>query len=304
MNNSFATPKGFGEILDSTFRLSKQYFTKLFMILLILIGPIYLLQAIILLVVGESFIKAVGGGGNWLEQVFSSFTESSYTYSSNMTAEIGIIILSLVSGIFYMVAIAAILFAINHIRNNEDFTVGSVIKQGFLRFFPMLGSSLLFGIIMTGLMFVPVFIISIIGTIGAIMHPVFGVLLFIVGFIGFGVGIGYLLTRLSFYFCVTVLEKRAPGISRSWKLTRKRVWALMGLYIAFYFIVGIITFAVQFSFAVFLGNSVLLMTIVNVIVLFTTMLFTVGYAVMYFDLKIRNDADDLKEMIEDYNSAH
>jgi hypothetical protein len=31
------------------------------------------------------------------------------------------------------------------------------------------------------------------------------------------------------------------------------------------------------------------------------MIFSVGYAVMYLDLKVRHDADDLKEMIEDYD---
>lgn len=305
MNNSFATPKGFGEILDFTFRLSKQYFSKLFMILLILIGPIYLLQAIILLVAGEDFIRAAGRSGNWFEQFFSNFDESSsYLYSSNIKAEIGMTILELVSILLYLVAAAAILFAVNHIRNNEDFSVGLVIKQGFSRFFPMLGSSLIYGIIIIGLSALPMFAIGIVGMVGAIMHPTLGILLAIVGFIGFGVVVGYLLTRLSFYFCAVVLEKRAPGFSRSWKLTRNRVWVLMGLYIAFYLIIGMITFAVEVSFTAFLGNSVLVMTIVNVIILFTTLLFSVGFAVMFFDLKIRNDADDLKEMIEDYQRVH
>ncbi|KEF37072.1 hypothetical protein M670_03663 [Schinkia azotoformans MEV2011] len=304
MNDSFTTPKGFGEILDVTFRLSKQYFTKLFLILLLLIGPIYLLQAIILLVAGESLIRGGGEGGKWFEQVLSSFDESDYVYSSSIKAESASIILDLVSIFLYFVATAAILYAVNHIRNNEDFTVGSVIKQGFSRFFPIMGSSLLYIIIIIGLSALPIFILGLLGVTGAAMDPIFGIVLAILGFIVFGVAVGYLVTRLSFYFCVAVLEKSAPGFSRSWKLTRKRVWALMGLYIAFYFIIGVITFAVEFSFAAFLGNSVLVMTIVNVVFLFTTMLLTVGYAVMYFDLKIRNDADDLKEMIEDYNRVH
>ena len=41
--------------------------------------------------------------------------------------------------------------------------------------------------------------------------------------------------------------------------------------------------------------------IVSLASIFTTLIFSVGYAVMYLDLKVRHDADDLKEMIEDYN---
>ncbi|WP_164667195.1 hypothetical protein [Virgibacillus doumboii] len=39
MNEGLNSPKGFGEILDVAFSLSKQYFSKFFLIVLIVIGP-------------------------------------------------------------------------------------------------------------------------------------------------------------------------------------------------------------------------------------------------------------------------
>jgi len=71
----------------------------------------------------------------------------------------------------------------------------------------------------------------------------------------------------------------------------------------FSLIVSSISYAVEVSFGIFLGNSVLLSIISGVVSLFTTMIFSVGYAVMYLDAKTRHDADDLKEMIEDYNAV-
>jgi len=56
------------------------------------------------------------------------------------------------------------------------------------------------------------------------------------------------------------------------------------------------------TLGIVLGNSVLLTLISNLVTLVTTMIFSVGYGVMYLDLKTRNDADDIKEMLEDYKT--
>jgi hypothetical protein len=45
----------------------------------------------------------------------------------------------------------------------------------------------------------------------------------------------------------------------------------------------------------------LLSIIVNIVTLLTSLFFYVGYGVIYLDLKTRHDADDLKEMIDDYD---
>ncbi|MBO1513145.1 hypothetical protein [Metabacillus bambusae] len=300
MNTQFNKPKGFGEILDHTFRLSKNRFSDFFMILLLLIGPIYVLEAIILMVAGTSFFREGGTGSVWYERMISRLDETAYTSSSSLGADIGFIVIALVGFILFPVAQAAILFAVNHIRKNEEYTVGSVIKKAFTRFWPILGSSILFGLIVFGLVIVPIIVVSLAGFIGATTNPVVGILLAILLFLGFAVGVAYLLTRWSFYFCSVVLQEGTPGFSRSWRLTSKRTWVLLGLYIIFSLIISSISAAVELSFGAFLGYSVLLTMIVNVVSLFTTMIFSVGYAVMYFDLKIRHDADDLKEMIEDY----
>lgn len=302
MDTKFKKPKNFGEILDHTFSLSKNRFSDFFLITLIFMGPVYLLHALIQLFSGVSFFRELGSGDVWFEQILSGFVETDATFENTLGLDIGLIVIGFIGMILFPVAEAAILFALNHIRKNEAYTVGSVIKEAFSRFWPMLGSSILYGLIVICLIIVPIIFISLAGVLGVIVEPIVGILLGILLFLVFAVGIGYLLTRWSFYFGSVVLDKESPGFTRSWRLTTKRTWILMGLYIIFYLIISSISTAVELSFVVLLGNSVLLSIIVNIVTMFTTMFFSVGYGVMYLDLKTRHDADDLKEMIEDYKS--
>ncbi|MCJ8006443.1 hypothetical protein ACFFF5_03035 [Lederbergia wuyishanensis] len=300
MEIKFNRPKGFGEILDLTFRLSKYKFSDFLLINLIFMGPIYLLQVFIQLISGVSFFRELGSGDVWYEQILSSFED---TGTASLGADLSIIAVSFLSIFLFPVASAAILIAINHMRKSEKYTVGTVIKEAFSRYGPILGSSILFVLLVIGLVFIPIIIVVLVGVVGSLANPIVGILMAILLFIGFAIGIGLLLTRWSFYFGSVVLDDEVLGFSRSRKLSKKRTWALFGLYIVFSLIVSSISYAVEVSFGIFLGNSVLLSIISGVVSLFTTMIFSVGYAVMYLDAKTRHDADDLKEMIEDYNAV-
>src|SRR4051812_15251938 len=198
-------------------------------------GPVYLLQAIIQFASGTSFFREVGTGSDWLEKRISSFTETGAIDSSSLGVDIGIIVISVIGALLFPVAEAAILCLLNHIRYNEEFTVTSVIKQAFARFWPILGSNILFGLICFGIVLLPLGIAVGVGfVVGMTIHPILGGVLGFLLFIGFAIGIGLLITRWSFYFGSVVLDKQSPGFSRSWRLSKKRTWVLMGLYIVFY----------------------------------------------------------------------
>lgn len=302
MNNNLNKPKGFGEILDQTFKISKYKFKDFFIILLLLVGPIYLLQAIIDLAAGKSFFKQEGSGGAWYEEMIRNMelTEEA-SLSSNLAADIGTFFVSLLVLFTYPVAQAAILFGVNHIKHNREFTVSTVIKQAFGRFFPLIGSSLLyviiafsiiFGFILIGVL-IPIMFFAIDVIAGVIVSIVLTVSLFLIG--------AFLLTRWSFFFGSVVLDKNSPGLTRSWRLSKGRTFKLIGLYIIFFLITTSIGVAIEMSVSVFLGNSVLLGLIVGFSTLFTTLIMAVGYAVMYLDLKVRHDADDLRDMIDEYH---
>ncbi|RFB18829.1 hypothetical protein DZB84_00815 [Bacillus sp. HNG] len=301
MNTKFSQPKGFGEILDLTFSLSKKRFRDFFTILLIFMGPVYILEAVILLASGTSFFREVGPGDDWISQIANSFDETVVAENIGLGGALGTMFIAILGLILFPVAEAALLMALNHIRKNEEYTISSVIKKAFSRFWAMLGSNIVFGLIVFGFFFVSVLIIVPIGIFGAIAFPIIGVLFAIVLGLGLFVGLGYLLTRWGFYFGSVVLDYESPGLSRSWHLSKKRGWVLFGLYIVFFLIISAISFAIETTFSIFLGNSVLLSLIVNFTTIFTTLLFAVGYGVMYLDAKVRHDAEDLDEMIEGFN---
>ncbi len=298
LNERFSKPKGFGEILDLTFSLSRNKFKDFFIILLIFMGPIYLIQALIRLASGVSFFRETGVGVGWYEQIFSSFTD---TESVNIVESLGNGLMGIISFFIFPVASAAILLAVHQIQKNGEFTIAQVIKHAFSRYGAIIGSTILFSLIVFGLVIVPFIFMIFIFIIGTVTFPTAGIIIGILLFLGLAVGIGYFLTRWSFYFGSAVLREGSPGLSRSWRLTRKRGWTLMGLYIVFFLINTVISLAVELTFSIFLGNSVLLTMTVSLVSIVTTLLFSVGYAVMYLDLKVRHDADDLKEMIESYD---
>ncbi|MGD6871374.1 hypothetical protein ACQCU1_04145 [Sutcliffiella horikoshii] len=302
MNNNLNKPKGFGEILDQTFKISKYKFKDFFIILLLLVGPIYILQAIIELATGKSFFRQEGGGGAWYEEMMRNMelTEEA-SLSSNLAADIGTLFVSLLVLFTYPVAQAAILFGVNHIKHNREFTASTIVKQAFGRFFPLIGSSLLYVIIAFSILFgfillgvlIPIIFFSIDVIAGVIVTIVLTISLFLIG--------AFLLTRWSFFFGSVVLDKNSPGLTRSWRLSKGRTFKLIGLYIIFFLITTSIGVAIEMSVSAFLGNSVLLGLIVGFSTLFTTLIMAVGYAVMYLDLKVRHDADDLRDLIDDYH---
>jgi hypothetical protein len=301
MNEQLNRPKGFGQILDVTFRLSRTRFKDFFLILLILLGPVYLIQALVQLATGTSFFREVGEGSGWLEQMAAGFEASDPAFSSNIAADIGVMLVGLISLLLYPVAQAAILYGVDYIRKNEDFTFGTLIKKGFSRFWSIIGSSILYGIIVFGLIFGTILSVVLMSLVFFAIDPVIGVILTILLSIGAALFIGYFSTRWSFYFGSVVIDRNAPGLGRSWKLSQGRTWVSMGLYLIFFLIISSITFAIELSFALLLGGSVLLGLIVSLATLFTTLIMSVGYAVMFLDLKSRHDADDLKDLIDDYH---
>ena len=307
MNAQFSKPKRFGEILDQTFRLSKNHFKDFFLIFLVLLGPVYLLQALIELGAGVSFFKSMGAGETWFDGIMNSFSGEFSAEEGpqvNLAAELGTGFIGLITMILTPIAQAAILFTLNHMRKNEEYSVKRVIKEAFSRFWPIIGSSILFGLIVFGLVFVPVFTVGIAGVFSAtVFDPGVGTIItLIVLLLVFALVVAYLLTRWSFYLGAAAIEEDAPGLGRSWRLTKKRVFTIIGLYIVFGIIIGIVSTAFELTFGLVLGNSVLYGMIINVVTLFTSMLGAVGFGVIFFDLRTRHDGDDLNEMIDDYNS--
>lgn len=294
------TSKSFGEILDLTFRLCKTRFRELFMILLVLLGPVYVLQALIQLIDGVQLFINTGSGesGPWYETFVSRFETESASVGATLLQGV----LGLAGFVLIIIAQTAVFYRIYLISKGQEASLGSVVRYGLSRFWPVLGSTLLFCLLLFAAIFVMVLVFMLAGLLGVAgegwLSAVFGIIFGLAGFIA----VFYILSRLSLFFGAVVLKEDAPGLSRSWHLTKGRIFQLMAMYVVLVLIISVISAVLQLTLTMLLGASVLLGLIVNLVALFTTMIFITGYSVIYLDCKTRYDADDLKEMLFDQES--
>ncbi|KGX90655.1 MFS transporter [Pontibacillus marinus] len=304
-------PKSFSEILDHSFRIVKQNFSSLFLLVLILLGPLYLIQSIFMLASGTSFFRQTGEG-TFLENFLQNAegTGAPGTTGAPFPANIdnlGLIIayaviMPIIAMVLYILAQSSIILATKKIQNQESWTNGEVIKQAMSRFWPLLGSSLLFVLMVFGAFLVFVLVMTLVGG-GMQGAPMAGamVTIFII-ILALFAGFAYLFTKMSVFFAAVTYEKVAPGIAKSWRLTKGRFWQTLGVYVVFYILISITGAIINMVMTLLLGSSVVASLVSYLVTIITTLIFFVGYSILYMDLKVRNEADDLKEMIDSYKT--
>lgn len=302
--NELNRPKNFGEILDTIFRLCKNYFSKFFMIFLIVIGPIYLLQVIVSYASGAALLRQSAANSQWFQNYLATINSSDATAmfaSINLSQIWGTAILGLATIILMPVALGATIIAVNHIRQQREWTPGSVIKEAFSRFGPLLGTQLLLGLLAFAFIFAGMMIPFLLGLIlGQTIHPALGIIIGILLFLGAILLAALILIRWSLALAAVAFEEVAPGLGKSWRLTQNKTWKTLGLFIVIGLITSIISSAINNVLIIPLGYSALYILITNLVALFVNMINGVAYGTIYLDYKTRDDGDDLKEMIADY----
>ncbi|WP_430786640.1 hypothetical protein VBD025_14335 [Virgibacillus flavescens] len=286
MEENYTEPKGFGEIISETFRLIIKHFKDFFFILLILIGPIFLIQVIAELVSGTDFLRESDAGISLLD-VFNPNYEQG-TELRNTGSNLLDVFSNLSQLILLSVAQVAFYHAVNHIRKNEEFTAGSVIKQAFSKFWPILGSAILFLIIGIGISIVPIIFVVLISIFASAFGQIAGVATPIVLAILIGLSVALLLIRWSFYLGIIAFEGNGTGFSESWHLTKGFTWKIFGLLLILSIITALPSLVLDFLAIYLLGGSALYGILTNLFSLFTALVFSVGYAVIFFDLKLRS----------------
>lgn len=297
MDDLFNKTKGFGEILDHIFQLVKSYFAPFFLIFLFILGPVFLLEAILLLVSGTSFFRQLGVGGNRFEQIIMGFDEPIFSRAEEISNMISFATLVLVP-----LGTISILQAVQKIKNKEDFTPGGMIKQASKRFGPVLGSSLIVGIVFFFTFIIILVAIIVTGVVAFDNSSVAIVIFGLVLLLGISLLIALWFSRWGFYMAAVYFKESFPGIGYSWRLTKKNTLRVFGLFLTIGLITGIVSAAINGFFGAILGNSVLFSIISNLILILTYMISAVAYAVIYYDLKVRQGGEDLQDMIDEYQN--
>ncbi|REJ09944.1 hypothetical protein [Halobacillus trueperi] len=302
-------PKTFGEILDHTFSISKKNFGPLFLTLLIIFAPLYIFDYLFMVLSGINLFREPSGGG-FTEGVLNNLDTAAATQELVAT-NLGIgmemlylLVSTVLAIIIYPIAQASVIVATSKALKSETWSKGQAIKGAFSRFWPIIGSTALMGVIFGVAVFIGFLLFGILGGIsfardgfgvGFIMSIILGLLFF--------AAVAFFVTKLSMFFGAIVFQKVAPGFSKSWQLTKGRFWFTFGLFIVFFIITILLTSVMEGVSALLLGGSLLGRVLTDLASIITTLFMMVGYTVLFFDLKTRNEADDLKDMIASYKES-
>jgi hypothetical protein len=299
-------PREFGEILDLTFLVIRKQFAKIFLIMLILGGPILLVQAMAMYSGGMPVLPGSTGESlssldSFLLSIESSGIDQALANVGGIEFAILIITLALLTIVLLPVAMAAIIILTDKVKNGETVEIGSIIKQAFSRFGALLGGSIVYFLLLIGLILVPSLSFPFLFLAGNLDVGPLLIIGSIVAGLAYLFGVVYLLTRWGFYFPAIVFEKVSPGVGKSWRLTKGQFWRLVGLYIVLNIIVTMITFALQFVSTIFLSGSILGYLFDTLFTALSYVIMNVAFAVVYFDLRVRNEGADIQEMLDTYD---
>lgn len=306
-------PLSISEILDLTFSIIRRYFKKLLLIMLILVGPVYLLQIIGMIVSGAAFFQDPNTtiGSLW-DIAQGSGMEDPYAEMS--TIESVFLIVSVILGFVTIpVGEASLMIAVDQIRKTDSVDVKTAIKQALSRFWALIGGTIVYGLVSIGLFLgLGLLIMLYAGLtfgIGFFLGEggfpegtgTGGIIILILGLVSF-CAIVYLLTRWSFYFPAIVFEKVSPGLGKSWRLTRRNFWRLVVVYLVILVLTVILSSVLQVLPVLLLGDTILATLINTLVNLLLITISSVAFVIVYFDLRVRNEAADLKEILSSYNT--
>ncbi|MDR3271645.1 MAG: glycerophosphoryl diester phosphodiesterase membrane domain-containing protein [Peptococcaceae bacterium] len=294
-------PLSVSKILDVSFKIIRYNFLKILFIPLILLGPLYVLQALIMLMSGAPFIHDPSTSlWFWNQLPVPGDALDFPNYSPPQL--IAFVLLSLLSLVALPVAYAALMIATAQIRRSEDFTAFVTIRQAFSRYLALLGGSAVYFLISLLLFLALSLPLGIFLAVSTFVGTLAIVVCIVLGIVGL-VAITYFLTRWSFFFPALVFEKVAPGIGKSWQLTHRSVWRIIGFYLIISIISLLIFGVFQTAAILLLGNSILATLIVDCSSLITTVILVVAVTIFYFDLRVRNDAADVKELLAGFTPS-
>jgi hypothetical protein len=243
-------PLGLGDLLDGVFRLYRANFRHLTVTALLFLAPLGLLS---LLLIGFA-------AGNYLELFASGLIQPANEFTGadpGFAAFSGLLAFGVVGIVGFVVTLFVLLVLLvqaEGIVRGTPISLAAGVRGGLQRFWPMLGmvivASVVMGIVLTvvyiGFAFVAVVLAIAIGFAAAALSNVnpdstatmiglvaIVAVLYLAVFAVLLLPLGYIFARWLVAPVLIVVEHCGPieALSRSWRLTNRSVWRLLGLLI-------------------------------------------------------------------------
>ncbi|MED1643421.1 ABC transporter ATP-binding protein [Brevibacillus agri] len=319
MNQMPMTPMGVGKLLDKSFNVYRQHFGAYFFLALIWFGPFLLLQQ--LLLVDLSSVPLLMQDTEGLE-FWESMGEKFGGQEEMVTQNVGLLLLYvfLVAPLTMVVAypqlIAGATLLTKSVWEQQTVDLKAALKGALGRFWPLVGSTLVYGLLILAVTFGFALVFLFIGFLfvmatgnsidtffdsGSEFNPFLFIIVFLFGYILFLIGMllvpGYFLLRWSFYLPLVLFEKGGVGIGKSWHLTKGNFWRLFAIFIVLSLLYSIFSGGIQVAIMGILGTSIISQIIMVVLSCLLMPWIAIVYALAYFDLRVRKDGTDLQELM-------
>ncbi|MGG4453553.1 ABC transporter ATP-binding protein [Brevibacillus porteri] len=319
MNRTPIAPMGVGKLLDKSFSVYRQHFGAFFLLALIWFGPLLLLQQLLLVDLTRVPLLAQDTEGmDFAESLGARFAgqEEFMTQSLPMLLIFIFLVAPILLIIAYPQMISGSILLTKAALEGETLSLKDALKGALRRFWPLAGSTFLYGVIsfavstafviVYGLIFV---MIAFAGgmTLETMFDPsdegsiVLMIVLVLFGYLFLIAGMmlvpGYFLIRWGFYMPLVLFERDGVGIGQSWNMTKGNFWRLFGLFVVLSVIYSMFSSGMQLVLTSVLGTSILAQMILVALTCLLTPWMAIVYALAYFDLRVRKEGTDLQELV-------
>jgi hypothetical protein len=252
-------PLGLGDLLDGAFRLYRAHFRPLTVTALLFLAPLGVLSLLLIGFAAGSYWELLSGV---LDQPTSEFSDATAGFAA-LSGIFAFFVVGIAGFVVTLVVLLVLLVQGEAIVRGTPLSLGASVRGGLRRFWPMLGmvivSGAIMGVVLTivylAFAFIAVVLAIGFGFVGAALSSidtdstavVIGLVaivavLYLAVFVALLLPVGYILARWLLAPVLVVVERCGPieALGRSWRLTERSVWRLLGLVL----LLGIFNFFV------------------------------------------------------------
>jgi hypothetical protein len=308
-------PMGIGQLIDRGFQFYRTHFVKLMLLMLILFGPIYLLQSLLTTTDQTnttSIFEQLREGSSYTE-VLETIGDNTDAVNWVQTLVLIFVILPIFVLVIFPIAISSIVHMVRAFLSGEPIPeTGELLRKSFRKLGKLVGSSVVVGLMYIGIYLVTALASLLFIVIGGMIVGIAstagdgsagaGLMIFLVLagvalFFGFIFLNAYFLIRFCYFLPLIALGEQSMGIGRSWTITRKSFWRLFLMYMVIAIILYIISIVVALILAIFLSG--IIYTLIQSIITIALMpLWLIPYVLSFFDLRARNEGSGLESLIQ------
>ncbi|RXZ76672.1 hypothetical protein EBB07_34185 [Paenibacillaceae bacterium] len=311
-------PMSIAELLDRSFQLYRKHFLAVFLLTLILMGPVYFIQQLLLFSFND--LPFLPQSDLTIEDSLSYWAGSSAEYNP------GFIVFTLLFIPLYMVflfpiAAASHLHLVQSAVDGKPLHLGGLLRKAFSPYWRLVGNSTLFGLMMIGIYFALIIAVVVVMLLFGTITSLIGVGLMEISSDPFSSGVtivvliallyvaavlavvslySFFIIRFGFFLPIVALDSGAQDgtISRSWRMTKGSFWRLFVVLAVLLAIVTVLMLSIQALVITVFKMSLLGQIIQILIGLAISPILTITFALIYLDLRVRSEGSDLEQVLQ------